>query len=445
MSCKICCDTYNMTNKKRIECHKCKHDTCTSCIETYFKTSLVNPQCMKCHILWNHQFVLSTFGNAFVKRLQKTQKEILFTEQKALFPYTQAYIHLQMRKSELKAKQVSLKSQIKELEQQLRTTTSDIYNLNYDMYTFEYPDRSSRNKISISKYIRVCGKNDCKGFVEEKTGTCQLCNAHFCKRCMEEKENDHECDETSILTVEMLKKDSKNCPKCSALIHRISGCPDMFCIHCHTAFNWNTLLINERGNSNPHYYEWLRNNNTISSENRMNTGCVNVGIYDMTRSENYKTLSTHKKNVVMDSIRSIHHRENNNNVFMQHIGSLEYRDNISISELYTSASLACRSKYMRNEITEAQFKTNLMKLHKALEYNSHIKDILRVIQAYKQDMIHNVIYSEAFNYDKFMNEFFNFVEYINETVKQICILFYNHERKYKFLCIDSIRKLFNVS
>lgn len=444
MSCKICCDTYNMTNKKRIECNKCTFDTCTNCIETYLKTSLVNPQCMKCHTLWNHQFVLSTFGSTFVKRLLHTQKDILFREQKAFFPHTQEYIHLQMRKTELKSKQSNLKMQIKNLKQELQTTISNIYNINNSMYSFEYHDRTLQKQISTTKYIRICGKNDCKGFVDEKTGTCQLCSAQFCKRCMEQKENDHECDEDNILTVELLKKDSKNCPKCSALIHRISGCPDMFCIHCHTAFNWNTLVINERGNSNPHYYEWLRNNNSISNTNRNACG-VNLGLYDMTRSHIYKTLSQNNKNVITESLRSIHHRENNMNVFMQNVGSLEYRDNINLSELYTTATLACRSKYMKNEISERQFKTNLMKIHKALEYNSHMKDILRVIQTYKQDMIHNIIYSESFNYENFINEFLNFVEYINDTVRQISTLFYNNERKYEFICIDSVNKLLKTT
>ena len=59
-------------------------------------------------------------------------------------------------------------------------------------------------------------------------------------------------------TVALITREAKACPNCSARITRISGCDDMFCTDCKTAFNWRTLTIQPQGNSNPHYWDWKR-------------------------------------------------------------------------------------------------------------------------------------------------------------------------------------------
>ena len=56
----------------------------------------------------------------------------------------------------------------------------------------------------------------------------------------------------------MLKKDSKPCPKCSTVIHKIDGCDQMWCPCCKSAFSWLNGVIETRIH-NPHYYEYLRN------------------------------------------------------------------------------------------------------------------------------------------------------------------------------------------
>ena len=72
------------------------------------------------------------------------------------------------------------------------------------------------------------------------------------------EDEDHVCDEDTKKTIKMLKRDSKPCPKCSSVIHKIDGCDQMWCPDCQTAFSWKKGTIETRVH-NPHYYEYLRN------------------------------------------------------------------------------------------------------------------------------------------------------------------------------------------
>lgn len=424
--CCVCAENFNQSNRKKITCNQCNFESCTSCIETYLKTSLMVPQCMKCHKLWNHQYVRQTFGTTFVKRIQDTQKEILFKEQKTLLPHTQEYVNLQSKKQDLRLQRESVQEKMRELILQRDNIDTSMGRVMNEMYWFENPSRNPRTKNpQTTKYVRMCGQEDCKGYVNEKDGHCELCKTEYCLHCMEEKNEDHECKQENIDTIKLLKKDSKNCPKCSTMIFRISGCPDMFCVHCNTAFNWNTLEINERGNSNPHYYEWLRNN-TGNGSARVNECGTEIQLYDITHFRNYKKLTYETKSLVMDCLRSIHHRENNLYSFLKNMGNTRNMTN-NTNEIFISASLTARSKFMKNELNETQFKTSLMKIHKAMEYNTHIRDIGQVLRTYKQDMM-RALRDESFDIKVYIQEYVNFANYINDCVIQ------NHELFYKSTC-----------
>ena len=119
----------------------------------------------------------------------------------------------------------------------------------------------SSKKTKKCTWTWSCPCNDCKGFLDDKS-TCGTCEKHFCKDCNVQIDPDaddkHVCDEDTKKTIKMLKRDSKPCPKCPTVIHKIDGCDQMWCPECKTAFSWKNGTIETRVH-NPHYYEYLRN------------------------------------------------------------------------------------------------------------------------------------------------------------------------------------------
>ena len=67
----------------------------------------------------------------------------------------------------------------------------------------------------------------------------------------------HTCNPDVRATAQLLDNDTRPCPRCSSLIHKIDGCDHMWCTQCHVSFSWDKGTI-ETSRHNPHYYEWQR-------------------------------------------------------------------------------------------------------------------------------------------------------------------------------------------
>jgi hypothetical protein len=109
-----------------------------------------------------------------------------------------------------------------------------------------------------TNYIRECPNSECRGFINSEWN-CGLCSTKICKSCYEIIDTDkHTCNPDIIKSNKLIQKDSKPCPKCSAIIFRISGCSQMFCVVCNTSFDWNKGTICKGPIHNPHYFQWLQ-------------------------------------------------------------------------------------------------------------------------------------------------------------------------------------------
>jgi hypothetical protein len=127
----------------------------------------------------------------------------------------------------------------------------------------------------------VAGSTEqCRGAIMKSTMRCAVCHGRICRDCREPRFEDnkgkslpHTCDENTVATILALKDDTKPCPNCAASIFRISGCNQMWCTQCHTAFDWRTNLKIDGPIHNPHAMEYRRQNQGPQDPN-VAVGCA---------------------------------------------------------------------------------------------------------------------------------------------------------------------------
>lgn len=401
----------------------CDLKCCTVCASTYVESAGVTPQCMQCHRPWNHQYIRENFGSSFIKKMANARKEVLYNEQKMYFPDTQEYVNLKKEYnnfSEAGNWDQNATNRIRQISRMLDRMENPVRGIDYPG-----EDVPASKTVVTKTYIKPCGKNDCKGYVNSENNTCEMCKIEYCSKCMEENFEGHVCKKEDILTVTMLRKDTKSCPKCAVLIHRMSGCPDMFCVSCKTAFDWNTMKIHERGNSNPHYYQWLHE----VASNRSHVPMCGREINDMVafNSPNYlRKLTRDQQEDVMRVLYGFHHYQGTYNASSFY---KEYNKTKRFNHTFRVITMKIRAEYMMNEITKEKFQQNLLKLHKAIEFNQNIDEIRRSISAFRQTLLQHIAYSTDFEFDSFMRMSKNFAKYINDCVMHLEEVFYTRKNK----------------
>lgn len=109
-----------------------------------------------------------------------------------------------------------------------------------------------------------CNREKCPNFLtklSEQLGECKRCNTKQCLKCrVTVEDGKHKCDSMLVKALELVANTTKSCPHCKEVIERVYGCDQMFCTMCNTAFDWNTNQIIKGNIHNPHYFEWLQNN-----------------------------------------------------------------------------------------------------------------------------------------------------------------------------------------
>lgn len=262
--CSICCEPFNKSNRCKIECKTCESKdviACQSCAKRYILDQPNDPSCMICKVEWDVEFLSKNFTKTFVnKELKNHRENFLLEKQIAMLPETQEYAErLKLINGLQKQKEINLIRKRK-LQTEIHKLTMDIRQIDSTIYDVINNNNETMNKSKI-EFTFKCPIECCNGFLNNKF-ECGICDNKICKHCMEIKEEGHECDEEKKETVKLLRQDTKPCPKCGQLIHKLpNGCDQMYCIKCHTAFSWRTGQL-DRGNiHNPEYYRWMRENN----------------------------------------------------------------------------------------------------------------------------------------------------------------------------------------
>ncbi len=255
--CVICADKFTSHKRKKIGCSFCPFECCIECVKTYLLTQTALPHCMSCKNQWDDAECDKKLGNFMHTKYRIHRKFMLFEGEKAKIPETmpavENYLNVNKWNEEVKEKDKEIEIlaiQMSKLRKERHKLVTDI-----DIVKKGGDIKEKEKKV----FIRACPQSGCNGFLSSQW-KCAVCKINVCSECCEIKEEGHECDENILASAKALKKDSKPCPGCSALIFKINGCDQMWCTQCHIAFSWKSGKRVNGVVHNPHYYQWAREN-----------------------------------------------------------------------------------------------------------------------------------------------------------------------------------------
>ena len=290
-ACPVCCESFNRSTRIARKCPFCEYTCCSSCLQTYLLGTVHEPHCMapscrKVFTLEHQETLLSAaFRNGPLKSIKE---EILFAREKALLPESQREIEREREEVESRIPDLEFEIEMIRMTIDRRRIEAEMVGLGkstprYKELAAKWKEMTDReNELRFARrrmayrpeglasggegsekrtFIWPCPAEGCRGFLSSawKCGTCCL---WACPDCLElrgdgsQRDSDHTCDPTKKESAALIRKDSQPCPSCHSLIFKISGCDQMFCTVCHTAFSWRTGQVEKGVIHNPHYYQF---------------------------------------------------------------------------------------------------------------------------------------------------------------------------------------------
>jgi len=356
-SCNVCTSDFNKSSNIKITCFKCEFECCRKCVKTYVLSKNENAHCMSCKIEWDRKFLTDNMDNLFMTKTYKEHREsVCFDREMGMLQGTQVY-------AEKAIKLEALKNELKETKTLIADLKLKQINLEREIHL-----ENQTTVLAAKKFVRRCPNGDCLGFLSTSL-KCDLCEVFACSECHEikgktaqEKES-HQCKAEVIESVKMIESDSKPCPTCSSLIFKIEGCHQMYCVCCHTAFDWQTLRIETGQIHNPEYFEYLRKKGSLE-RNPDEVLCgreldhhLYLKVLARVSNENY--LMQEQLQNIMEKAMHIRFEE------QPHFRRDRLNDNIDL-----------RIMYMRKQIDKDKFKMLLQKREKESSKCNEIHNVL---------------------------------------------------------------------
>lgn len=405
--CQVC---ISVSRKELVECPKCQYSACVSCIKTYLLQSHYDAHCMNCRHTWDRRFMMRYFSKNFMTtEYKKHRANVLYERERSLFPETVHLIEEDIRKEGIQA-------EIVKLHQKKREIDNEIYRLSRQLY-----NRPSMNKEKIhSVFVRPCVYENCRGYLNEKDGKCAICHHYTCLECNVQIESTegHECKEDDRENWKHIKSTTKPCPSCNIRIHRISGCRQMWCPQCHTAFDYTTGKIETGIIHNPHYYEYLQktgaravqhNNNGPGHCERM------MQLYDLQRVTEHQT----------DAKDWTHFYRCLNHI---HLVELPRYRSSDTTPLHT-ITLRLRKEYIRNFMSEEQYKKRVQEYEKKLLKEKEMFTLLQSFYTIGVDLLRSLNRNDDETLWQLKREQREYLRsFMNESIKEISFQFQSRGR-----------------
>ncbi len=483
-SCNVCIEKYNFSTRSKVTCNICQYECCKKCLKRYITDTQSNHlfKCMKCGNEFNRTSLFDIFGKTFIsKTYRDIRMNILFDIEKSYFPTTQDEIHVRLKLNSLRDQIPIIAAEIEEIRQEkkkeiykLRECTDimpikdalDKYFLiqneieNLDEIYLERKEHidnqindlhENESNAIVNTYLTVCPSKKCNGMISDRDKTedghyqCIICNNIICASCNIELTSktakDHKCDPDILESLLFIKKSSKPCPTCKARIHKIQGCNQMFCTHCHTSFDWKTLKINNGKIHNPHHAQWLLETQHISREStdivcgrELDMLEIGVKVYNAimscTNDKKYALKLEIISQYIYDAIRwGVHH-------------SYETIPSLDENRHSYEVNRELRMSLLLNEINEDMFKSEIYKIDKS---DAKRVEILNIVITFR-DVLTELIwgyYEDANNktleqWIDLYNQITELETYINKCLRKVAEIFGS---KINMNIMDDIRRV----
>ena len=422
-SCNICIEKYNKSYRARVVC-KCTFEACRSCIKRYILDNTEDTHCLSCKTGWDRDFLIDNFEKTFINKTLKDHREnILIEREIGMLAATQPYVEKQINLEKLTAKRDEVKNTFLKQMAIIRKEIDEIQN---------------NTGVERKKFIRKCPNENCLGFLSSSL-KCDLCEHFSCSKCREvtgittnERET-HICNPQTVKSIEMITNDSKPCPKCTCLTFKVDGCNSMWCIECHTSWNWVSGRIENGVIHNPEYFDWLRKQRGVIPRNELDIQCGRE-IDD---------------NFILQLTRHlIRTKLPNRNIFLNitreviHIKYEELPRFITPDRLENNLEL--RIDYMRNKINKVNFGKKIQKKEKENQKKKEISNVINmyitcitdILYRLKSDLKNKEFDTMSKTNIDFLDEMLSLKQYTNEVFKRISSTYnckiYSLDKDFKF-------------
>jgi hypothetical protein len=228
------------------------------------------------------------------------------------------------------------------------------------------------------------------------------------------------CDPNNVETVALLKKDTKPCPKCGTMIFKISGCSQMWCPDCHTAFDWVTMRIEVGRIHNPHFYEFQRSGRAATNREHGDIPCGGLPtIHEILKAIGYKAHTVYR-NVGASRFLALPARDDNpkHDAIARIHRLVLHIQHWAIGQEHEVNNQPLRVKYLLHEISEDAMKVILQKNEKAREKLRDRNNLLRMFCDVTGDLLRQLVL-RVVSVDEFLESSENLRAYVRTAFTSI--------------------------
>jgi len=222
-------------------------------------------------------------------------------------------------------------------------------------------------------------------------------------------ENKHVCKEEDLNTIKLMYEGAKPCPKCGELINKSGGCKDMFCINCHTAFNWETMQIVSE-NTNPLFHAWKRQQRAAAEQQQNNQP-----EYNCEDRYNYNDCIN-----IINKIKELKTKENEHNkIILEKFAKLIELKSKPLNEKKLDLY---RMNYAYNLIDYDEYKRKTSTLYVSKffidQYNDIVSNTVYMVNSFFHELNNNLVENKKKKKDKSITADYKInYDFIKETLK----------------------------